>query len=103
SYLWIMSCAITVCFYRHFLLITTSCHLEGPLLTLVREPQGCGFPARRAVNDNPAPRFQGAETMTDIALIALEGAHQFLVAAREPALRPLVVGDQPAQETLLQL
>ena len=41
--------------------------------------------------------------MTDIALIALEGAHQCLVAARDPALRPLVIGGQPAQDRLLQL
>jgi hypothetical protein len=41
--------------------------------------------------------------MADIALISLEGAHQFLVAARDPALRPLVIGGQPAQDTLLQL
>src|SRR5215471_14258033 len=103
SYPWIMSYTITICFYRAFLLITTSCNSEGPFLTLASEPQGFGFPARRAANDNPAPRFQGAETMTDIALIALEGAHQFLVAARDPALRPLVIGAQPAQDTLLQL
>ena len=95
--------ALTICFYRVFLLITTSCNLEGPFLTFVSEPQGFGFPTRRAVNDNPAPRFQGAETMTDIALIALEGAHQCLVAARDPALRPLVIGGQPAQDMLLQL
>ena len=41
--------------------------------------------------------------MAAIPLIPLEGAHQFLVAARDPALRPLVVGGQPAQETLVQL
>jgi len=41
--------------------------------------------------------------MADIALISLEGAHQFLVATRDPALRPLVIGGQPAQDTLLQL
>ena len=41
--------------------------------------------------------------MADMALIALEGAHQFLVAARDPALGPLVIGSQPAQDTLLEL
>jgi len=40
--------------------------------------------------------------MTDIALVSLQGAHQFLVAARDPALRPLVVGGQPVQHTLVQ-
>jgi hypothetical protein len=90
-------------FPRPFSLITTSCNLEGPFLTLTSETQGFGFPARRAANDHPAPRFQGAETMADIALIALEGAHQCLVAARDSALRPLVIGGQPAQDTLVQL
>jgi hypothetical protein len=41
--------------------------------------------------------------MTDIALVSLQGAHEFLVAARDPALCPLVVGGQPAQDPLLQL
>jgi len=90
-------------FPRPFSLITTSCNLEGPFLTLASEAQGFGFPAGRAANDNPASRFQGVETMADIALIALEGAHQFLVAARDPPLRPLVVGGQPVQNMLVQL
>jgi hypothetical protein len=60
------------------------------------------LPTGRAANDKPAPRFQGVQAMTDIPLIPLEGAHQFLVAARDPALRPLVVGGKPAQDTLLQ-
>lgn len=41
--------------------------------------------------------------MADIALITLESADQFLMAARDPALRPLVIGDQSAQDMLLQL
>ena len=41
--------------------------------------------------------------MADIALISLEGAHQCLVAARDPPLCPLVVGNQPVEDTLLQL
>jgi len=75
--------------------------LEGPFLTLLGEPQGFGFPARRADQDNPAPRFQGAKAMADIALVAMKGANQCLVAARDPPLRPPVIGGQPAQDTLL--
>ena len=41
--------------------------------------------------------------MAEIALIALQSADQCLVAARGPPLRPLVIGDQPAQDTLLEL
>jgi hypothetical protein len=41
--------------------------------------------------------------MADIALVPLKGADQLLVAARDPALRPLVIGGSPAQDTLLQL
>ena len=96
-------CATTICFYRAFLLITTLCKLEGPFLTLWGESQGFGFPTRRAPNDNPAPLFQGPEAMADIALIPLEGTDQFLMAARDPALRPLVIGGQPVEDPLLQL
>ena len=41
--------------------------------------------------------------MTDIPPVSVQGANEFLVAAGDPALRPLLVGDPPAQETLLQL
>ena len=41
--------------------------------------------------------------MTDIALVSVQSAHEFRVAARDPALCPLVVGGQPAQDPLLQL
>jgi hypothetical protein len=34
-------------------------------------------------------------------LITLEGAHQFLMAAGAPAVRPLVVGGQPVLNPLL--
>ena len=83
-------------------LLLTLCKLEGPFLTLRGEHQGFGFPARRATNDDPAPHCQGAEAMADMALVPLESTDQLLVAARDDALRPLVIGDQPAQETLLQ-
>jgi hypothetical protein len=98
-----ISHAITACFSVICYLITTSCKLEGPFLTLRGEPQGFGFPARRATNDKPAPHFQGAEAMADMAFIPLESTDQLLVATRDPALRPLVIGDQPAQDTLLEL
>ena len=83
--------------------ITTVCQLAGPLLPLWGEHQGCGFPARRAGHDKPASHFQGAKAMADFALSALKGAHEFRVAARAPAVRPLVVGNQPAQDTRVQL
>lgn len=41
--------------------------------------------------------------MAEIALIALQGADQYLVAARDPPLRPPVVDGQPAQDPLLEL
>ncbi len=93
-----ISYTLIICLYRRFLLITTSCTLAGPFLTLWGEPQGFGFPTGRAANDQPAPRCPGVEAMTDIPLIPQEGAHQFLVAARAPALRPLVGGGEPAQD-----
>jgi len=49
------------------------------------------------------PALPRCEAMADIALLALQGAAQCLVAARDPPLRPPVVGGQPAQETLLEL
>jgi hypothetical protein len=89
-------CATTICFYSVFLLITTSCKLGSLFLPLWGEPQGFGFPTRRAPNDHPAPRFQSPEAMTDAALVPLEGADEFLMATRDPAVRPLVVSSQPA-------
>jgi hypothetical protein len=101
SYAQRMSAHRTLCFSGLFFFITTSCELGGLFLTLVGEPQGFRFPARRAAHTHPAPRFPGAGTRADIPLIALEGAPQFLVAAGDAALRPLVVGGQPAQPPLL--
>ena len=95
-----MSAHRTLCFSGLFFLITTSCELGGLFLTLVGEPQGFRFPARRAAHTHPAPRCPDAEALADLALITLEGTHQFLVAAADPALRPLVVGGPPAQNPL---
>ena len=89
-------CATTICFYSVFLLITPSYKLGGPFLPLWGEPQGFDFPTRRAPNDHPAPRCQSPEAMTDVALVPLEGADEFLMAPRDPAVRPLVVSSQPA-------
>ena len=66
----------TSCFYIQFPLITTSCKLRGPFLTLRSEPQGFGFPAGRTPDDNPAPRLKGVQTMTDVALVPWQGAHE---------------------------
>jgi hypothetical protein len=41
--------------------------------------------------------------MTDIALASLQDAHKFLVTARDPPWVRLVVGGQPAQDTLRSL
>jgi hypothetical protein len=41
--------------------------------------------------------------MTEIALVSLKGADQLLVAAGDPALCPLVISGQPAEDPLLQL
>jgi hypothetical protein len=41
--------------------------------------------------------------MADRALSARQGVAQYLVAAREPPLRPSVIGGQPARETLPEL
>jgi hypothetical protein len=64
SYAQRMSAHRTLCFSGLFFLITTSCELGGLFLTLVGEPQGFRFPARRAAHTHPAPRFPGAETST---------------------------------------
>jgi hypothetical protein len=96
-------CPINICFYIPFFLITTSCTLAGPFLTLWGKPQGFSFPTGRAANDKPAPRFQGAEAMADIPLVALEGAHQLLVATRDYTPGALGIGSQPAEDPFLEL
>jgi hypothetical protein len=55
-------------------LITTSCKLHGPFLALWGEPQVFGFPARRTTDGTQVPCLKGAQTMADIALVALERA-----------------------------
>ena len=95
SYTSIIAYALTSCFSVIIHLITPSRELGGPFLTLSSEPQRFGLPTRRATNDHPAPHFQRAEAMAEIALVPVEGAHQCLVAACDPALRPLVIGGQP--------
>jgi endonuclease-3 len=98
-----LSSPITLCFSKLLLFITTSRNLAGPLLTRWGQPQGFGLPTGRAVNDKPAPRFQGAEAMTAMPLIALEGAHQLLVAARDHTPGALGLDSHPAEEPFLEL
>src|SRR2546421_11103526 len=98
-----LSYLTTICSYKLSLLITTSCNLVGPFLPVWGQPQGFGVPTGRAANDQPAPRFQGAEAMTDIPLVALESAHQLLVAARNHTPGTLGIGRQPTEDPFLEL
>jgi hypothetical protein len=98
----IIAYALTYCFHGLFSLITTYHKLRGPFLSLWSEPQGFGFPTSRTPNDHLAPPCQGPEAMTDVAPVSLQGAHDCLVATGDPVLRPLLVGGQPAPETLVQ-
>jgi hypothetical protein len=86
-----MSCATTHCYYAAFLLITTSCKLCSPFLTLWGEPQGFGFPTGRTTDDNQAPCLEGVQTMTDVALVNWQDTHQILMTARDHASGALVV------------
>ena len=83
------------------LLITTSCKLRGPFLTLRGEPEGFGFPAGRTTDDNQASGLEGLQTMTDIALIPWQGPHEVLVTARDHASGALVVRRQPLEDTFV--
>jgi hypothetical protein len=96
-----MLCALTYCFHIVFPLITTSCKLRGPFLTLRGEPYGFGFPAGRTPDDNQAPGLEGVQTMTDVALVPWQGPHQILMTAREHASGALVVRRQPLEGPLL--
>src|SRR5215470_9676529 len=64
GYIQTIACPTTHCCYIGFSLITTSCKLRGPFLTLRSEPQGFGFPTGRTPNDNQAPGLEGLQTMT---------------------------------------
>src|SRR5438132_11125632 len=96
-------CPIHSCFYLPFFLITTSGTLAGPFLTLWGKPQGFSFPTGRAAHDKPAPRCQGAAAMADLPLVALEGAHQRLVATRAYTPGALGIGSPPAEDPFLEL
>jgi hypothetical protein len=84
-----------------FSLITTSCELRGPFLTLRSEPQGFGFPTRRTPDDNQALGLEGLQTMTDVALVPGQGPHQVLMTAPEHATGALVVRPSPWQDPRL--
>jgi len=98
-----LSYLITICFYRLFLLIITSCALAGPFLPLWGKPQGFGVPTGQAAHDTPAPRVQGAAAIAAMPLAALAGAHQRLAAARYHTLGALGIGSQPAEDPFLEL
>src|SRR5215510_4455556 len=84
-----------------FPLITTSCKLYGPFLTLRGEPHGLGFPAGRTPDDNQAPSLEGSQTMTDIALVSGQSPHQVLMTARDHAAGALMVHRQPLKDMFL--
>lgn len=67
------------------------------------ENEGFGFAAWRAVYGNQAASRQGAQTMANIALVPLEGQHEFQMATRRLALRALVIDRQPAHNPFLEL
>ena len=98
-----MLSSITYCSYIAFSLITTSCELRGPFLTLGSEPQGFGFPTGRTPDDNQTPGLEGVQTMTDVAFVPWQGPHQVLMTARDDAAGALVVRREPLQDTLLPL
>jgi hypothetical protein len=47
--------------------------------------------------------FQGTQAMTDVAFVSVKGAYQLLMAIRDHAVAPLVVGGQPVQDPFLEL
>ena len=85
-------------------LITTSCELEGPFLTLAGELQGCRFPARRAADTDPAPRFpRGGRLWLILPLSPWRVRTSSWWLLLLLVLRPLVVGGPPAQNPLWSL
>src|SRR5262247_4402157 len=84
-----------------FHLITTSCKLCGPFLTLRGEPHGLGFPAGRTPDANQTPYLEGPQTMTDIALVPGQSPHQVLMTARDHAAGALMVRRQPLEDMFL--
>jgi hypothetical protein len=86
-----ISCVTTHCCYIVFSLITTSCKVRGPFLTLRSEPQGFGFPTGRTTEGNQAPGLEGLETMTDVPLVTRHGTHQVLMTTPDHTAGALVV------------
>src|SRR5260370_28907797 len=93
-----LSYLITVCFYRLFLLIITSCTLAGPFLPLWGKPQGFGVPTGQAARDTPAPRVQGAKAMAAMPLPALEGSPHRLAPAHFDPLGARCIAPQPTPD-----
>src|SRR5215471_11676955 len=93
-----LTCPLTHCSYMIFPLITTSCMLCGPFLTLRGEPHGLGFPAGRTPDDNQVLYLEGPQTMTDSALVSGQSPHQILMTARDHAACALMVRRQPLKD-----
>jgi len=96
-----MACVTIHCCSIVFSLITTSCKVGGPFLTLGGEPQGFGFPTGRTTDDNQAPCLEGLETMTDVALVTRQGTYQVLMTTPYHAAGALVVHRSPVEDLFL--
>jgi hypothetical protein len=64
-----------------FSLITTCRKQSPPILACWEEDDVACRPTRRTTDLSPAPGVTGPETMTAMALVALEGTDQLLVMA----------------------
>ena len=63
--------------------------------------EGFRFPAVRPHDHQEPSGLQGAQTMTDIALVPLEAADEILMTTRDHPTRPLLIRGEPGEPAFL--
>jgi hypothetical protein len=85
-----------------FSLFITSCDVKGLLTAFSGQRDRCRFPSWCATHDEQTLPLQSTEAVTDIALGTRQRRNQRWVTTRDHPTGPLLIGRQPAQDTLLE-
>ena len=96
------SCLQLVVSIDSFSLFIPSCKLKGLLTTCCGEVDRFRFPTWRAAHADETLPLQSTETVTNIALRTRQSRYQRRVTTRYHPTGPLLIGRQPAEDTLLE-
>src|SRR5918999_1795575 len=94
---------ITSCLRGYYSLFTTFSEIRGPFLAFRSEVQMRRLAARAAADRDQPSRLQGAQAVTDIALIPSQSPHQVEMARTDAALSAFILGPHLVKDLALQL